>query len=293
MNEYRVGIAKGDLSNTKAIARRAIDVAGGFAEAISGARTVLVKPNLTVPGAPGSAICTDLGVTEAVLQLLKEAGIPRIIVADGPGDDPGNEVFATTGYDRLPAKWGVDLLDLNLQPTRTVPVPGGRAYRELDIPEVVLDADAIINIANLKTHTASLATLCAKNLFGLPPTARYGYGSHPRREFHHKGVHKVIHDLNRVARMAYCIIDGTLGMEGNGPIKGEPVRLGVVVAGRNLLAVDTVGCHIMGIDPREVDHLAYLAEAGYGPIDISAVDLSGDPLDSVIRPFARPSKKDP
>ncbi len=292
MYRHRVAVAKGELNDTKATAKRAIEMAGSFRQVLAGARRVLVKPNLTVPGAPGSAICTDLGVAEAVIELLREAGVPEIIVAEGPGDDPERKVFAVTGYDSLPARYGVRLLDLNQEPTRTVSVPGGMAFSEMDIPEVVLDADVFIDIANLKTHTATLATLCAKNLFGVPPTARYGFGGHPRREFHQRGVHKVIHDLNRIVPVAYCVIDGTLGMEGNGPIKGTPVPMGVVVAGQNLLATDTVGCHLMKIDPHEVDHLVYLHDAGLGPLDIAAIEVVGEPVEGTARAFQRPTKSE-
>ncbi|MCL4368722.1 MAG: DUF362 domain-containing protein, partial [Actinobacteria bacterium] len=265
MDKPRVAVVKVGTGDSKTTTKRAIQMAGGWAEALAGARQVLIKPNLTVPSVPGSGVCTDIGVTEAVIELLHEAGIREIVVAEGPGDDPERKVFQVTGYDCLPGRYGVRLLDLNLERTRRVAVPGGRAYTELDIPEVVLEADAIIDIANLKTHSSALATLCSKNLFGVPPTPRYGLGSYPRKEFHARGIHKVIHDINQVVPIAYCVVDGTLAMEGNGPIKGEPVSMGLVVAGRNRLAVDTVGCHLMKIDPREVDHLGYMAESGRGP----------------------------
>jgi uncharacterized protein (DUF362 family) len=115
-------------------------------------------------------------------------------------------------------------------------------------------------------------------------------GGYPRREFHQRGVHKVIHDINRVVPSAYCVVDGTLAMEGNGPIKGDPVEAGLVVAGRNLLSVDTVGCHLMGIDPRQVDHLVYLASAGVGPIDLSDIEVVGEALDKVALRFKRPTR---
>ncbi|MCL4533955.1 MAG: DUF362 domain-containing protein [Bacteroidetes bacterium] len=291
MDKPRVAVARVEGGDIKGTTKRAIQMAGGWDEALRGARRVLIKPNLTVPSVPGSAVCTDIGVTEGVIELLQEAGVRQITVAEGPGDDPERKVFRVTGYDSLPARYGVKLLDLNLERTRRVAVPDGRAFDELEIPRVVLDADAVIDIANLKTHSAALATLCSKNLFGVPPTPRYGLGSYPRKEFHQRGIHKVIHDINRVVPIAYCVVDGTLAMEGDGPIKGEPVPMGLVIAGRNRLAVDTVGCHLMRIDPREVDHLVYMAEAGMGPIDLSAIDLAGVSLESVARAFKRPTRK--
>jgi uncharacterized protein (DUF362 family) len=287
---YQVGIARGAQDAAKDTTFRAIHLAGGFFDAVAGARRVLIKPNLTVPSPPGGAICTDVGVVEAVVELLWAAGVSEIVVADGSGDDPERKNFEVSGYDVAMARLGVQVVDLNYEPTRTVPVPRGLAYEALDIPEIVLDADAIIDVAKLKTHTEGLVTLGAKNLFGGPPVFRYNLGAIARQEFHQKGIHKVIHDINTIVPIAYTVIDGVLAMEGNGPIRGTPVEAGLVIAGANLVATDATGCYVMQIDPHEVGHLVNLHQSGYGPLDLGAIQVVGECLEDVSRPFQQPGQ---
>ncbi len=288
----RVAIARGTPDDTKSAAREAIELAGGFTEAVSGARQVLIKPNLTIPALPESAICTDVGVVEAVIELLGEADCNNIVVAEGPGDDPKRQAFAVTGYSEAMSRLGVRVVDLNFEKTRTVPVPRGLAYQKLDIPEIVLQSDVVIDVAKLKTHNEALVTLGAKNLFGVPPVSHYNYntGPRPRAEFHAKGLHKVIRDICSVVPIAYTIIDGVLAMEGDGPASGTPVPAGIVIAGQNLLATDVVACHTMGVDPREVAHLTYLYDSGFGPLDLDQIELAGEPLEEVARRFRRPGE---
>jgi uncharacterized protein (DUF362 family) len=192
------------------------------------------------------------------------------------------------GYDHLPARYGVELLDLNAAPARQVPVPGGMVYDKLWIPEIVLDADAVISLSVMKTHTDGLVTLTAKNGFGLPPTRFYGT---PRVEFHSHGVDRVIHDIIRAAPFDYAIVDALVAMEAGGPIDGQPVTLGLVVAGRNTLAVDATCARIMDVDPWRVPHLRHLHRAGVGPVAESDIEVVGESVAAVRRPFILPNSE--
>jgi uncharacterized protein (DUF362 family) len=286
----------GSPEDTKEATRRAIMMAGGFFQAVvprgaqAGARRAFIKPNLTVPAPPGSAICTDIGVVVAVIELLREAGIKDIVVGDGSGDDPEGMTFITSGYDVAMERLGVRLVNLNDEPARSVPVPGGLAYQTLDIPEIVLASDVVIDVAKMKTHNEALVTLGAKNLVGVPPVSHYNLGLVARQDFHAKAIHKVIHDIHRVVPVTYTVIDGILAMEGEGPLRGEPVPMGVVLAGANVVAVDVVACHLMQIAPQEVDHLVYLSRAGLGPLDIGDIEIVGASLEAASRPFQKPAR---
>lgn len=287
---YRVGLAHGPKGAAKFIARRAIIRSGGLPCNIGRTARVVIKPNLTVPAPPGNAICTDIGIVEAVVELLHERGVNDIVVADGSGDDPERQNFQVSGYEEGMARLGVRVVDLNYQPTRLTPVPNGLVYQSLEIPEIILNADAVIDIAKLKTHNEALVTLGAKNLFGVPPASLYNLGGRARQEFHQKGVHKVIHDICSVVPTAYTVIDGVLAMEGNGPIRGTPVEAGLVIAGANLVATDAIGCYLMQIDPREVEHLVYLHQSGFGPLDLDEIEVIGEELKEVSLPFQRPGQ---
>jgi uncharacterized protein (DUF362 family) len=95
-----------------------------------------------------------------------------------------------------------------------------------------------------------------KNLFGLVPGAVYGW---PKNVLHWAGIHECIADLHSLIPHRFTLVDGIVGMEGNGPIQGKPKPAGVLVAGRDMPAVDATCCRIMGIDPARI---AYLQIAG-------------------------------
>ena len=283
MGRERVAIVRG--GEPRRMIRQAVTLAGGWLETVAGAEVVLLKPNLTVPRRSGSGVVTDVRLVEGAIELLKEVGVRQVIVGDGPGGGNAPQAFRVAGYDHLPARYGVELLDLNATPARQVSVPGGMVYDKLWIPEIVLDADAVVSLSVMKTHTDGLVTLTAKNGFGLPPTRFYGT---PRVEFHSHGVDRVIHDIIRAVPFDYAVVDALVAMEAGGPIDGHPVALGLVVAGQNTLAVDATCARIMDVDPWQVPHLRYLHHADVGPLAESDIEVVGESIAAVQRPFILP-----
>lgn len=284
---YRVALAAVGESVEMAL-RRAFDLLEDRPSLAERAgRLVTIKPNLTAPRASGSGVVTDVVVVEAFVRLLRERApfVERIIVADGPGMVDVAECFRIAGYDRLRDELDVELLDLNAAPTRSTPVPGWLRYPVLEMPEVVLDADLFVSVTPVKTHTDGLFTLHAKNMFGVPPTRFYG---RPRRAFHRAGVSEVVHDICRARPIDLAITDGLVGTELGGPIDGTPVRQGLIAVGWNAQAVDVVNCHLMQVDPRRSSYLHYLRAAGSGPLAIDEIDVLGDDIATLARPFATP-----
>lgn len=261
------------------VVRRAIELEGSFARMAAKAGRVFVKPNVTYPMPSGTGAVTDSRVLDALLAALRDAGAGRIIVGDGPGKSLAHDGFEQAGYPPFAAKYDVTFVDLNRARTRTVAVERPRAIAELEIPEVVLDADLFITVSPLKTHSDGLLTLNAKNLFGIPPTRFYGS---PRAILHLKGVDEVVHDICRAAPPHYAIADATTVME-LGVARGRPVALGAIVAGSNLVATDAVSALLIGRDPREVPHLVFLNEDGCGPLDLADIDLVGDPIEGLAQ----------
>ncbi len=289
MTAHHVALA-GVASDVDSALRRVLDLleaAGEPALARRAGRLVTIKPNLTAPRESGSGVVTDVAVVEAFVKLLRERApdVERVVVADGPGMIDADRCFLAAGYNRLVAELGVELLDLNLAPTRSVDVPNWLRYATLEIPEVVLDADLFVSITPVKTHTDGLYTLHAKNMFGVPPTRFYG---RPRRAFHRAGVPEVVYDICRARPIDLAIIDGLAGLQMGDPIDGERVEQGLVAAGWNALAVDVVGCALIGVDPVESRYLAYLRAAGLGPIALDDVSVHGDPVAGLARRFATP-----
>jgi uncharacterized protein (DUF362 family) len=144
----------------------------------------------------------------------------------------------------------------------------------------VLAADLLVSMPKMKTHHWTGATLSMKNLFGVVPGGVYGW---PKNVLHWAGIHESIADLHAVFSHHFAIVDGIVGMDGNGPIQGRPKPAGVLVAGRDPIAVDASCCRIMQIDPSRID---YLALAG-GPDRIAQSNIRqiGETLASVETPF--------
>jgi len=284
---YRVGVGKN--SDPYIAAWRALIASGEWPGAALAGRTVLIKPNLVMKRAPQSGIVTDPQVTRAVVDLALAAGAARVLIVEGA---TGGNNFAACGYEFF-ANYGSDgrvaLINLDQQPNSLVAVPDGLAYRQLYLPALLMDEGVFrISIGKLKTHMESLATLSMKNLFGLPPQSLYMNSTLPARfAMHDRGLHQTVLDLNLAWPIDFALVDGVWGLEGDGPLQGTPVRMDLVVAGRNALAVDRVCLQIMGIDQGAVQHLVYAAQRGLGPADLAAITIAGDPF--TPRPFVLPT----
>jgi uncharacterized protein (DUF362 family) len=113
-----------------------------------------------------------------------------------------------------------------------------------------------------------------KNFFGLVPGSVYGW---PKNELHYIGIPKSIVELARVFPRSFAIVDGIVGMEGNGPIQGTPKPVGVLVMGSDLPAVDATCCRIMGIDPARVEYLQMAADR-LGVIEESRIEQRGEDI---------------
>jgi uncharacterized protein (DUF362 family) len=133
----------------------------------------------------------------------------------------------------------------------------------------------------LKTHHWAGATLSMKNLFGVVPGGVYGW---PKNVLHWAGIDECIADLHALFPRSFAIVDGIIGMEGNGPIQGTPRAAGVVVAGASRVAVDATCCRIMGLDPAKIAFLQLAAGASRVREDL--IPQIGERIDSVSSPFA-------
>jgi len=289
---YRVGVGK--LVDPYAATRRAIEACGEWPAAAMAGQKVVIKPNLVVDRRAASGITTDPQVVRALVDLALGAGAAQVCIVEG-GPQPAR--FSACGYDFFndyDPDGRVALVDLTEQPVALVPVPGGgMAYTELYMPELLLNNDVVfISAAKLKTHSHTLATLSMKNLMGLTPAERYRIPPDKWRfEMHHRGISQVIVDLNLVRPIDFAVVDGVVGMEGNGPVQGTPVELDMVVAGRNPVAVDRVCLRATSLPQHSVQHLTHAARKGLGPDDVSDVEVRGDSF--TPRPFAWPTDLPP
>jgi len=247
-------------------------------------KSVLLKPNLVEFDA-ATSINTNVAVVAAALEVFQSMGAAAVKIAEGPGHRRDTwDVARMAGYRTGIEGFDARFTDLNRDDVSAVPrfADEGEFY----LPNTALRADLIVSVAKMKTHHWAGATLSMKNFFGLVPGAVYGW---PKNKLHHIGIERSIVELNRVFRRTFGIVDGIVGMEGNGPIQGTPKAAGVLVMGADLVAVDATCCRTMGIDPEKVKYLglaAGLDPRPLGHIDAERIQQRGERPESVRTDFA-------
>jgi uncharacterized protein (DUF362 family) len=216
-------------------------------------KRIVLKPNL-VEYDDNTVINTHPVVVHAAYEAFRKLGAADVRIAEGPGHRRGTlDLADAAGYFGTMAKFEDAFTDLNTDAVakRTIPNPLSK-LKSIYLPQTVLDCDLLVSVAKMKTHHWAGATLSMKNLFGLVPGAVYGW---PKNVLHWSGMTECSVDLHHMFPKQFAIVDGIMGMEGNGPIQGTPKHVGVLVAGRNPAAVDATCCRVMGIDPKAIEYL--------------------------------------
>ncbi len=255
---------------------------------LSGAR-VVVKPNL-VDFLQGHPSYTHPRVVEALLQFLRdEQHVASVVVAEGTAFRRDSEaILHETGYADMLGRQGVDFVDLNYDDLVRIPLKGGYAkLSELYIARTVVEADALISVPKLKTHHWTQVSASIKNLFGVVPGIKYGW---PKNTLHVQGLNEFLAELvdSLPTPRRAALVDGIVGMQGDGPLFGSGVDSGVLVAGTDLVAVDTTCVRLMGFDPSQLAYLTLSAWSGLGQFDEGRIEVHGQAVNSLRRAFQPP-----
>lgn len=247
-------------------------------------KSVLLKPNLVEPTAVSPHINTHPNVIRAAIAVFRRLGAGEVIVAEGQGHVRDSVlVLEESGLGPILDELGVEFVDLNHDDAE--PVPNRLRLTALDrlyLPTTILRrADYIVSMPKLKTHHWAGVTLSLKNLFGVMPGVCYGW---PKNLLHHQGIGQSILDILAAVRPNLAIVDGIIGMEGDGPIMGTPKSAGVLVMGTNFAAVDATSARLMGIEPQQIDYLSY-ASGRFGPINANHIRQCGERIEGLVRKF--------
>lgn len=263
---------------------KAVELMGGMGRFVSPGEKVLVKPNICAGKPSGTGTVTDPDLVAEVCRMAAEAG-GEVTVAESPIHPfRASRVFPRAGYGDFEGRYGFPLVDLDGAERVEIRIPGGKAVQREVVAKPVLECDVLINMPVIKTHIQTVVSLGLKNLKGVVPTK-------DKMIIHVKGLDEGIVDINTVVRSRLIIADGMVGMEGAlGPTNGRPVKLGVLVAGDNVVEVDAVCCRLMGLDPRRVNHLRLAEERGLGKLD--GFEVRGEDPEELKREFELPSHPD-
>jgi len=205
---------------------------------------ILVKPNLLMPAAPETAITTHPLVVKAVVAYLNQNG-GKPLIADSPPVGGFHRFMKKGGYAEALAG-----LDYAMRPLReTVTVDIGEPFGRIDLAAEAVQADVIINLAKLKTHTMMGLTLGVKNMFGCVIGLEKPKW-HLRAGADRALFARLLLQIHDVLAPAVTLVDGVLAMEGQGPGKsGTPRVLSRMVGGDDAVAVDMAVCKLLGLDP--------------------------------------------
>jgi uncharacterized protein (DUF362 family) len=255
----------------------------GLARSWAKGRSVLLKPNLVEPDCSAPHINTNPAIVRAAADVFRRWGAREVFVAEGPGHCRDTQlVLDSSGMRTVLDESGLEFIDLNYDDVVVVPNRfGATSLRELVLPVSLRRADLIVSLPKLKTHHWAGVTLSLKNFFGVMPGVVYGW---PKNVLHYAGIGSAILDIAAAVRPHLAIVDGIIGMEGDGPIMGTPRSSGVVVMGTNLPAVDATCARLMEINPWRIEYLAS-ASGRLGPIADGHIEQRGEPVQSVSQKF--------
>jgi uncharacterized protein (DUF362 family) len=246
-------------------------------------KRVLLKPNL-VEFDPNGVINTHPALIEAAVDAFKSLGAREVVIAEGPGHRRDNEYLLTASglYDVI-KQHRVRYVDLNNDDVRLTALKSGFThFKQLYLPETLYQADLLVSMPKLKTHHWAGVTLSLKNMFGVIPGSVYGW---PKNALHWAGIDGSIVDINSSLPLpSFAIVDGIVGMEGNGPLQGQARNSGVLVFGTDLVAVDASAARLMKIEPRKVKYLAMAGEF-LGNLGLGQIEQIGETIERFQQDF--------
>src|SRR4030042_7080505 len=263
--------------------RQSIDLIGGIQTFVKEGSRVLLKPNLLYGKSPEKAVTTHPSILRGMIQIVREAGgIP--FIGDSPSVGSLMKTAEKAGIKAVSDEMKCPLVEFDkpVLPRKG----GGKIFKQLEIDQTVLEADVIINLPKFKTHSLTLLTLGVKNLFGCVPGPRKALW-HLKAGDDRKFFAQVLVDIYQVIQPSLTILDGIVGMEGNGPNSGRPIPLELILASGDSLSLDQIVCDLLKIPRKSLLTNRVAFEQGMGKDE---VEVFGEGVEDVKIPkFQFPS----
>lgn len=253
---------------------------GGLKDVVGNAPQVLIKVNFIATRTYETGATTDPLVVEALIRKAKEFLDKIFVVESDATMTDADKACRATGMLQMCEDNTVKFINLRREKERVnLKIPNAEVLHRIRMPKIVADS-AIINAAKLKTHRQTGVTLGMKNMFGLSPDKF-------KAKYHARNISKVVVDINSTLKPNLTVVDGFYGLEGPGPVSGHPVKMDLIIAGRDVVAVDATACRLMGIDPFDIYHIRRAHEKGLGEMTQDRIQLVGNSVEEVARKFKR------
>jgi uncharacterized protein (DUF362 family) len=284
MNKSKVSIVKTrpnpDYPQILAAVRQSLELIGGIREIIKPGHLVLINPSWVAPPVEREAGCITIAeIPRAIADIVREMGARAVIAESSAVGVNCEKVIQESDY-RLLAEMGYEVINLKDTPQVDLPVEGGRIFDTVPCWELALRADVIISVPKLKTHDQTEMTCSIKKLKGL-------LTDKGKKAMHQQGLFDGVIDLLSAVKPQLAVVDATICQEGIGPVFGKPVEMNLVLAGKDLVAVDATCARLIGYEPEETLLTVNAAKRGLGVMDADRIEVVGQPLDSVKRRFMR------
>lgn len=248
---------------------------GGISAFISSGERVLLKPNMLSAKEPARAVTTHPALVQVVAGLVKEAG-GIVMIGDSPGIGGFLKVADKSGISEAARNSGATLVEF----VEAVELRGTGTFRSIRLARAYYEADKIINLPKLKTHEMMTMTCAVKNLFGAVIGAEKA-GWHLKAGRSQQLFARLMLEIYQLKKPALNIVDAVEAMEGNGPAGGDPIKVGLLIAGVNPVAVDVVAGRLAGIPEKLLYIEREAARMGLPGSCIENILLCGVPTESI------------
>ncbi|MGA1873669.1 MAG: DUF362 domain-containing protein [Thermoplasmatota archaeon] len=274
----RVHIEKASLETSGEAIQRTMD-ALSWKEIVKPNSKVVVKPNgCHVRYLPG--LVTTPKLLGELVRILRTRASEVVVVESDLQRFTADQVFDGLGYTEEVEKAGGRCSNMTAEKQIEVEIPDGQFWKKRTMPDSLVNTDVFITMPVIKTHKLWLVTLGIKNNFGNVPEAD--------RVKYQRNLPQVVGDFNAFRPADLTIVDGIVGLEGDGPIAGIPKKMGIVVGGDNIVATDASLCEIMAFNPLDSGLIRNVHERGMGPVELDRIEFSGVPVKDVRNPYIGP-----
>lgn len=245
-----------------------INILGGIAKFVSKEENILVKPNFLSPSDADSSVVTHPSVIKAVLKILNENGYSNVKYGDSPGHGTCKAAATKLGLN-AENTYGAVLADMSEEVKTSF--AEGKTCKEFYYTKEVMEADAIIGLSKMKTHALERVTGAVKNMYGL--VCGYhkaaGHVKYPNDSI----FARALADIHRSTPQRLHIMDGVVAMEGNGPGSGTPIAMNVLLFSADAVALDTVFCHLVYLNPLFVPTNVQGKDMGIGEYEDDKIEI--------------------
>ena len=253
-------VAKVNFADYRTSITRSLDLIGAGAR-LTKQGLIIIKPNLTNSSPP--PVTTSVEAAEAVCIYCRAHTKAEIAIGEGCGTGRTPEVFAALGYTDMAKKYGLELIDFNEADTIILQNDNAFQLKHFHMPRIAQDA-FIISLPVLKDHSFTKTTIAMKNMFGIAPGKFYA-GSWNKAKLHSPSTDKSVVDICSYKKPDLSVVDASVALKGM-HLAGKHKNIGLILAGFNPVAVDTVASELLGHNPKKLPYLT-LANGLLGSMD--------------------------